>query len=357
MNKTIAVLSGDGIGPEIMAEALKALRRIEEVYGHAFDYREGLIGGAAWEQHGRHCPDETLALCGDADAILFGCVGGPVESLTEPKWKDCERNTVLRLRQEFRFAINLRPIKVYPALSAGCPLRAELIGDGVDILCVRELTGGIYFGEHSTTGGAGERRATDVMSYDEAAIRLVAKAAFEAAGTRRRLVTSVDKANVLDCSRLWRDVVGEVAGDYRECRVEHMLVDNCAMQAISNPRRFDVLLMPNMFGDILSDELSVLSGSLGMLPSASLDSAGKGLYEPAGGSAHDIAGQGVANPTAQILSAAMMLRHSFGLEREAAAIESAVDQAMDRGLGTRDIRSEDPVSTTAFGDVVTAFIN
>ena len=356
MKKTIAVLRGDGIGPEIMTEALKVLRRVGEVFGHEFECRGGLVGGSAWESHGEHCPGETLALCGEADAILFGSVGGPVDRLTEPKWKDCERNTVLRLRKEFRFAINLRPIKVYPSLLAGCPLRAELIGDGVDILCVRELTGGIYFGEHSTTGDPGNRRATDVMSYDEAAIRLVAYAAFEAAGKRRGLVTSVDKANVLDCSRLWREVVEDVATGYPECRVEHVLVDNCAMQAIANPRRFDVLLMPNMFGDIISDELSVLSGSLGMLPSASLDSNGKGLYEPAGGSAHDIAGQGIANPTAQILSAAMMLRHSFGLEREAAAIETAVDLTLERGLGTRDIRSEDPVSTTAFGDVVTNFI-
>ena len=253
------------------------------------------------------------------------------------------------LRKAFEVTLNDEP--EFQRLLPGVPQTHGMKSGRV------HLAVGKSCGEHSTTGGAGERRATDVMSYDEAAIRLVAKAAFEAAGTRRRLVTSVDKANVLDCSRLWRDVVGEVAADYPECRVEHMLVDNCAMQAISNPRRFDVLLMPNMFGDILSDELSVLSGSLGMLPSASLDSAGKGLYEPAGGSAHDIAGQGVANPTAQILSAAMMLRHSFGLEREAAAIESAVDQAMDRGLGTRDIRAEDPVSTTAFGDVVTAFIN
>jgi len=296
MRKKIAVLSGDGIGPEIMAEAVKVLRKVEEEFGHQFEYGEGLIGGAAWDSCGSHFPEETKELCRAADAILFGSVGGPVDEQGSGKWKDCERNSVLGIRKHFGFNINLRPVRVYPALKNNCPLRSDVVDLGIDILCVRELSGGIYFGSHETRGSVGRRVATDVMEYREETIEAVAHAAFRAASSRRGKITSVDKANVLDCSRLWREVVDRVAAEYPECAVEHMLVDNCAMQVITRPHRFDVLLTANMFGDILSDELSVLAGSLGMLPSASINRDGFAMYEPSGGSAHDIAGKGIANP-------------------------------------------------------------
>lgn len=349
MNKTIAVLPGDGIGPEIMAEAVKVLRRVEVVFGHKFDLQEGLIGGAAFENLQNHFPKVTQRLCESADAILFGSVGGPAADVTSRKWKDCEKNSILGIRKHFDFNINLRPIRVYQSLRKNCPVRLK-DNAAVDILCVRELSEGIYFGEHSTSGTPGNRVARDVMEYRELTIEAAARAAFEAAALRNGKVTSVDKANVLDCSRLWRDVVDRVSLDYPDCRHEHLLVDNCAMQVILHPEAFDVLLLPNMFGDIISDELSVLSGSLGMLPSASMNREGKGMYEPSGGSAHDIAGKGIVNPAGQILSAALMLKHSFGLVREHDAIVNAVEETLDAGYVTRDLSPDNYLKTSEFGD-------
>ena len=356
MKKTIAVLPGDGIGPEIMHEAVKVLEKIGARFGHEFLFVHALIGGAAWERHQIHFPEETKKICEGSDAILFGSVGGPVHEQGSEKWKDCERNSILQLRQHFRFQTNLRPSRVYPVLAASCALRPHLIEGGVDILCVRELSQDIYFGEHRLEVVDGIRQAVDVMSYDERIIADIAHKSFQAARNRRKKVISVDKANVLACSRLWREVVNEVSKEYPDCLLEHILVDNCAMQLIRCPAAFDVLLMPNMFGDILSDEVSVLAGSLGMLPSASLNRQGFGLYEPSSGSAPDIAGKGVANPIGQILSAAMMLEHSFGWVEESAAIHRAVERSLDQGFRTADICSPadpfPPVSTAVMGNSI-----
>jgi 3-isopropylmalate dehydrogenase len=353
MKKIISLLPGDGIGPEIMIEAVKVLERIALFFGHEFVFLEADAGGAAWDKHGMHLPEETLRICNDSNAILFGAAGGPLSESNSPKWRNCEKETVLGLRKAFNFNINLRPVVVYPALSKTCPLKKRVIGKGVDILCVRELLGCIYFGEHKTVGEPGRRVASDVMSYSEEAIAAVAHFAFKAALNRRKKVTSVDKANVLDCSRLWRDVVASVAGQYPQCELEHILVDNCAMQVITRPDRFDVLLMPNMFGDIISDELSVLAGSLGLLPSASLSSSSNhAMYEPAGGSAPDIAGRGTANPIGMILSAALMMRYSFGLEEEFQSICRAVEACLDDGFGTPDLRLERTVSTAIMGTLI-----
>lgn len=354
MNKTIAILAGDGIGPEIMREAVRVLKAVEERFGHTFVFKEALVGGAAWEATGRHFPEETRTVCTSADAILFGSVGGPVSEQSSPKWAGCERESILAVRSHFGFNINLRPVPVYPDLVSRCPLRSELIRGGVDILCVRELAGDIYFGEHATEMRDGLRAARDVMTYDESAIAAAAHAAFKAARQRRKTVVSVDKANVLDCSKLWRAVVTEVARGYPDCSLEHLLVDNAAMQVIRRPADFDVLLLPNMFGDILSDEVSVFAGSLGMLPSASLNAQGFGLYEPSGGSAPDIAGRGIANPIGQILSAALMLLHSFGLRAEHDAIFHAVGQAIAAGARTGDIAApgEMVLTTEQMGAVI-----
>lgn len=348
----IAVLSGDGIGPEVMAEALKVLTRIGEVYGHDFEYVEALIGGAAWDKHGEHFPKETMAICKELDAILFGSVGGPVNSQLDEKWKNCEVNALLGIRKAFNFNINLRPVRAYEGMN--CVLKPEIVAQGIDMLCVRELSGGIYFGEHRTEGD----RAFDVMEYDELTVEKISKVAFQAAMNRRKKLSSVDKANVLDCSKLWRKVVDRVAKDFPEVEYEHVLVDNMAMQVLRRPYDFDVLLMPNMFGDIISDEVSVFSGSLGMLPSASLNAEGFALYEPSGGSAPDIAGQGIANPIGMILSAAMMLRYSFKMDKEYEAIMKAVDSALRDGYRTRDIASEEHtfVSTDVMGDAITSKI-
>jgi 3-isopropylmalate dehydrogenase len=339
MDKTIAIIPGDGIGPEIMAEAIKVLKEIEAAFGHRFIYCHGVIGGAAWDLHGVHFPQETADLCQNADAILFGSVGGPVGRESAPKWKDCEKNSILAVRKQMGLSCNLRPIRG--------------IGNGVDILCVRELSEDIYFGSHETSGKPGDRIAKDVMFYSEKTIRQIAHQAFEFAMKRRKKVTSIDKANVLDCSKLWREVVDEVSKEYPECKVQHLLVDNAAMQLAKYPRDFDVLLMPNLFGDILSDLACIWSGSLGMLPSASLNPDGKGLYEPSGGSAPDIAGMGIANPIGQILSAAMMLKYSFGMDAEHDAIVEAVEKAIAKGYRTKDIATSRKVSTTAaMGDAI-----
>lgn len=337
MKKKIALLPGDGIGPEVMSEAKKALNKVEELFDHDFQFQEALVGGAAWQIHQDHFPEETKKICEDSDAILFGSVGGPVHEQDKPMWKDCERNSILQLRKHFGFQVNIRPAKIYRALSPACILHPSVTAEGVDILCIRELSGDIYFGEHWQGEIEGIRAARDVMQYDENTIAHIAHAAFQAALSRRKKVASVDKANVLACSRLWRTVVSEVSKNYPECYLEHILVDNCAQKLIQAPSHFDVLLMPNMFGDILSDEVSVLAGSLGMLPSASLNKKGFGLYEPSAGSAPDISGKGIANPIGQILSAAMLLEYSFGMFLEAQVIYSAVEKTLNQGFRTRDI--------------------
>ncbi len=344
MEKTIAIVPGDGIGPEIMAEAIKVLRKIEAVFGHRFVFEFALIGGAAWDIHGIHYPVQTAEICNRADAVLFGSVGGPVHEQASYKWKDCEINSILALRQEMGLTCNVRPVK-------------GIAHSEIDIFCVRELAEDVYFGSHATTGKKGERTARDEMVYNEKTIREIAHQAFQFAMSRGKKVTSVDKANVLDCSKLWREVVDEVSKEYPGCKVEHILVDNCAMQLAKNPRRFDVLLMPNLFGDILSDLASVWGGSLGMLPSASFNREGKGFYEPAGGSAPDIAGQGIANPIGQILSAALMLKYSFGMDAEHDAIADAVRKAVAAGYRTQDIDpTSKPCTTAAMGDAIAGFI-
>lgn len=343
MSKTIAILAGDGIGPEIMNEAIKVLKKIEEVFGHKFSLQEAKVGGSAWDFYGTHFPPETAKMCRNAKAILFGSVGGPVDQQHFPKWKDCEKNSILALRKELGLTCNLRPV---------VHMTSE-----IDILCMRELSEDVYFGPHDTSFVNGEKVARDVMVYHESTVRAISHQAFQFARKRGKKVTSVDKANVLDCSKLWRQVVSEIAAEYPDCTVEHMLVDNCAMQMMRSPHSFDVVLMPNMFGDILSDMASVHSGSLGMLPSASLNKHGKGLYEPAGGSAPDIAGLGIANPIGQILSAALMLKHSFGMDEEHDAIVKAVNKAVSAGYRTKDISTSDQFfSTSEMGDAICQFI-
>ena len=352
--KKIAILPGDGIGPEIMAEAVKTLDAVQTRFGLSFDYRHADVGGCAIDRHGAALPDETLEICESSDAILFGSIGGPKwESL--PPAQQPERASLLRLRKHFDLFCNLRPGRLGKALAAQSPLRPDIAGDGFDILCIRELTGGIYFGQPKGRDGSGpDERAFDTMVYRRWEIERIAHIAFQVAAGRRKKVTSIDKANVLTTMVLWREVVSEVAKGYPEIALDHMYVDNATMQLIQNPRRFDVLLCGNMFGDILSDELASVCGSIGTLPSASLNADGFGLYEPAGGSAPDIAGKDVANPIAQILSAAMLLRHSLKHEEAARAVESAVEQVLAAGLRTRDIagKSDKPVGTAAMGSAI-----
>lgn len=358
MKKSIAVLAGDGIGPEIMAEAIKVLDTVAEKFGHEFSYKKALIGGAAYDAFGEHFPEATQQTCAESDAILFGSVGGPVAELNQPKWQNCEVNALLGIRKAFGFGANLRPAKVYPELQGICPLRDEVIGGGVDLLIVRELLGGIYFGEKKNFKESGKRVATDECRYDEDTIASIAKVAFETARKRRKHLTSVDKANVLNSSRLWRTVVTEVSQDYPDIEYVDMLVDNAAMQIISNPSQFDVVVTSNMFGDILSDSAAVLPGSLGLTPSASLNKVGFGMYEPSGGSAPDIAGKGIANPIAQILSAAMMLKYSFNLQAEADSVEAAVEKTIKDGIRTGDIQGKgaESYSTCQVGDRIVKHI-
>ena len=354
MTYKVAVLPGDGIGPEIMEEALKVLDAVSHRFNLEFEYREALVGGVAIDEKGSAFPDETKEVCDWAQAILFGAVGGP-------KWEDLppeeqpERAALLPLRKRYELYANLRPAMVFPPLIDSSPLKREVLGDkGFDILIVRELTGGIYFGQpKGIFQENGKRKGIDTLIYFDWEIERIARVAFQAAMKRKKKLTSVDKANVLTSMVLWRDVVKEVAQDYPQVEVNHLLVDNAAMQLIRDPLQFDVILAGNMFGDILSDEASMLTGSIGMLPSASLGEE-KGLYEPVHGSAPDIAGQGIANPLAAILSAAMMLRYSFHLEQEAQAIESAVVSVLEAGYRTKDLyRGEGKlVKTQEMGDLV-----
>ena len=356
MDYRIALIPGDGIGPEIVREAKKVLDKVCEVYGHHFTYEELLLGGASIDVHGVPLTEETIAAAKNADAVLMGSIGG--DAKTSP-WYQLEPSKrpeagLLGIRKALNLFANLRPAYLYEELKGACPLKEEIIGDGFDMIIVRELTGGLYFGERRTIEENGVRKAIDTLSYDEKEIRRIAVKAFEIAKKRRKKVTSVDKANVLDSSRLWRKVVEEVALQYPEVTLEHMLVDNCAMQLVHNPGQFDVILTENMFGDILSDEASMVTGSIGMLSSASLNETKFGLYEPSHGSAPDIAGKGIANPLATILSAAMMLRFSLDLDKEADAVEAAVAQVLREGYRTMDIMSEGmtKTNTAQMGDLI-----
>ncbi|MFO7642958.1 MAG: 3-isopropylmalate dehydrogenase [Desulfosarcina sp.] len=336
----IAVLPGDGIGPEVMAAALEVLDAVQERFAVELEYAVADVGGIAIDRHGQALPDDTLQVCETSDAILFGSVGGPKWE-TLPPAQQPERGALLPLRKHFNLFCNLRPAKVFPALAAASPLHPNIVKNGFDILCVRELTGDIYFGQPKGREGSGlDERAFDTMVYTRREIERIARAAFEAARRRNKRVTSVDKANVLTTMVFWREVVIETAKEYPDVTLSHIYVDNATMQLVKNPHQFDVLLCGNMFGDIISDECAMITGSMGLLPSASLSQSGFGLYEPAGGSAPDIAGQGIANPIAQILSAAMMLRYSLKRADAADAVESAVARALDAGLRTPDIAAD-----------------
>lgn len=356
MEFNIAVIPGDGIGPEIIREAQKVLDKVGEAYGHVFHYTELLMGGASIDANGVPLTEETIAKAKESDSVLMGSIGGDAQTSPWYRLEPSKRPEagLLGIRKELGLFANLRPAYLYDELKAACPLKEELIGDGFDLVIVRELTGGLYFGERKTIEENGVAKAIDTLTYDENEIRRIAKRGFDIAKKRRKKVTSVDKANVLDSSRLWRKVVEEVAKDYPEVTLEHMLVDNCAMQLVRDPAQFDVVLTENMFGDILSDEASMVTGSIGMLSSASLNETKLGLYEPSHGSAPDIAGQDKANPIATILSAAMMLRYSFDLDKEADAVEAAVKKVLKDGYRTPDIMSEGckMVGTKEMGDTI-----
>ncbi len=359
MKKNITCIPGDGIGPEVVAEAKKVLDAVADKFGHEFVYKDVLMGGASIDKYGGPLTDGTIEAAKAADAVLMGSIGG--NTSTSPWYKlPPEKRPeagLLGIRKALGLFANLRPAMLYPELKEACPLKEAVADAGFDMLIMRELTGGLYFGARSTEEKGGEMVATDTLVYSESEIRRVAIKAFEVAMKRRKSVISVDKANVLDSSRLWRKVVNEVAQDYPEVRVEHMLVDNAAMQLVKDPAQFDVMLTENMFGDILSDEASMITGSIGMLPSASLNETKFGLYEPSGGSAPDIAGQGIANPIATILSAAMMLRYSFDMDKEANAIEDAGKKVLNEGYRTGDIMGQGGtgltrVGTSEMGDLI-----
>ena len=360
MEYKIALIPGDGIGPEVVREAKKVLDTVSEKYGHTFSYTSLLMGGASIDVHGVPLTQETIDQAKASDAVLMGSIGGNTATSPWYKLEPSKRPEagLLSLRKALGLFANLRPAHLYDELRAACPLRDEVIGDGFDMMIMRELTGGLYFGEHKTEKVNGMDTAVDVLTYSEEEIRRIAIKGFDIAMKRRKKVTSVDKANVLDSSRLWRRVVEEVARDYPEVTLEHMLVDNCAMQLVKDPAQFDVILTENMFGDILSDEASMVTGSIGMLSSASLNETKFGLYEPSGGSAPDIAGQNIANPIATILSAAMLLRYSLDLDKEADAVEAAVAKVLKDGYRTGDIFSEGckKVSTSEMGDLIAAAV-
>ena len=356
MELKITCIPGDGIGPEIVNEAKKVLDKVAERYGHTMNYTDILMGGASIDVYGVPLTEEAIETAKAADAVLMGSIGG--DTNTSP-WYKLPPNLrpeagLLKIRKALNLFANLRPAYLYPQLAAACPLKETISEAGFDMMIMRELTGGLYFGERRTIAENGVRKAIDTLTYDENEIRRIAIRGFEIAMKRRKKVTSVDKANVLDSSRLWRAVVNEVAQDYPEVTLEHMLVDNCAMQLVKDPAQFDVILTENMFGDILSDEASMVTGSIGMLSSASLNDTRFGLYEPSHGSAPDIAGKDIANPIATILSAAMMLRYSFDLDKEADAIEAAVKKVLEDGYRTGDIYSEgcEKVGCARMGDLI-----
>lgn len=350
MKATIALTPGDGIGPEVVNEARLVLEAVAQKFGHEFKFTEHLLGGCAIDKHGTALPADTLAAARAADAVLLGAVGGP-------KWDDPQASVrpeqgLLAIRKELGLYANLRPVRPYQALTRLSPLKPERVA-GVDFIVIRELTGGLYFGtpKGRTQTPEGER-AVDTLVYTDGEVRRIVRLAFQLAEKRRRIVTSVDKANVLESSRLWRKVAIEVSKEFPGVKLEHQLVDSCAMRLITHAPQFDVIVTENMFGDILTDEAAVLAGSLGLLPSASLGEGRRGLYEPIHGSAPDIAGKGIANPTGTILSAALLLRHSLGLETEAALVESAVGAALDEGCHTADLGASQPLNTTQMGAAV-----
>ena len=352
MNKKITVLPGDGIGPEIVAEAVKVLNKIADKFGHSFDYTYVDIGGCSIDKFGVPITDEGMEKCKASDSVLLGAVGGP-------KWDGCDpsirpEKALLKVRKELNLFANLRPTKLFPQLKDASPLKQEIVGGGIDLLIVRELTGGVYFGQRKTEEVNGELVATDYMPYSESEIERIGRVAFETAMKRGKRLASVDKANVLDTSRLWRKTMHRLSEEYPEVEYSDILVDNTAMQLIKNPTQFDVLVTENMFGDILSDEASMLTGSIGMMPSASLSSGTLGMYEPIHGSAPDIAGMNIANPLGTILSAAMMLRYSFDMAKEADAIEDAVNKVLDDGYRTGDIMKDGckKVACSEMGDLV-----
>ncbi len=360
MVKNISVIKGDGIGPEIVTEALKVLDAVADRFGHTFNYEQLLMGGCSIDAYGVPLTDETIECCKASDAVIMGSIGG--DTSTSP-WYKLPANLrpeagLLGIRKALGLFANLRPCVLYPQLSGACPLKEEISSKGFDMLIMRELTGGLYFGERRTEEIGGVMTAIDTLRYDENEIRRIAVKAFDVAMQRSKKVTSVDKANVLDSSRLWRKIVNDVAADYPEVKCEHMLVDNCAMQLVKDPAQFDVMVTENMFGDILSDEASMITGSIGMLASASMNETKFGLYEPSGGSAPDIAGQNKANPIATILSAAMMLRYSFDMSAEADAVEAAVNSVLEAGYRTGDIMSDGMtlVSCSEMGDKIAEFI-
>ena len=348
MNYKIALLKGDGIGPEIVDEAVKVLNKIGEKFGHTFEYSQGYLGGESIDKFGMPLTEETIATCKASDAVILGAVGGAKWDVIDPALRP--EKGLLGIRKALGLYMNLRPAILYEALRDSSPLKSEIIGDGLDMIVIRELTGGIYFGERSKT----HDEAHDTMYYSRPEIERIARKAFEVAMLREKRLMSVDKHNVLDSSKLWREVVIEVSQDYPEVKLDHMYVDNAAMQLVINPRQFDVIVTENMFGDILSDEASMLTGSIGMLPSASLGDSKVGLYEPIHGSAPDIAGKGIANPIATILSLSMMLKCSFNLLKEADAIEKAVEKVLEEGYRTGDIYTEGTkkVGTTEMGDLI-----
>lgn len=360
MKLNIAVIKGDGIGPEIVTEAMKVLDKVAEKFGHEIEYTQLLMGGASIDVHGVPLTDETIEKAKAADAVLMGSIGG--DTNTSP-WYKLEPSLrpeagLLKIRKALNLFANVRPALLYEDLADACPLKKEVAEQGFDMVIMRELTGGLYFGKRSTTVVDGVKTAVDTLEYNENEIRRIAIKAFDIAMKRRKSVISVDKANVLDSSRLWREVVNEVSKNYPEVKLSHMLVDNCAMQLVKDPSQFDVVLTENMFGDILSDEASMITGSIGMLSSASLNETKFGLYEPSHGSAPDIAGLGIANPIATILSAAMMLRFTFDLDKEADAIENSIKKVLKDGYRTGDLHSEGmkKVNCSEMGDLILANI-
>ncbi|CNE34373.1 3-isopropylmalate dehydrogenase [Yersinia mollaretii] len=359
MTKTyhIAVLPGDGIGPEVMAQASKVLDAVRQRFGIKISTSVYDVGGAAIDRHGSPLPPATVSGCEQADAILFGSVGGPKWEHLPPA-EQPERGALLPLRKHFKLFSNLRPARLYQGLEDFCPLRSDIAARGFDILCVRELTGGIYFGQPKGREGQGMyERAFDTEVYHRFEIERIARIAFESARKRRGKVTSIDKANVLQSSILWREVVNAIAADYPDVALSHMYIDNATMQLIKDPSQFDVLLCSNLFGDILSDECAMITGSMGMLPSASLNEQGFGLYEPAGGSAPDIAGKNIANPIAQILSLTLLLRFSLGKDDAADAIERAINQALEQGYRTADLAGDgNAIGTHEMGDIIAKFV-
>lgn len=345
MEKNIAVIKGDGIGPEIVDEAIKALDKVAELYGHKFTYTDVDMGGAAIDKWGEPLPDEMLEKCKKSDSVLLGAVGGP-------KWNSVPGDRrpekgLLKLRAGMEVYSNNRPAKIWPQLASASPLKDSIVKKGIDFIIVRELIGGIYFGEHNTEVIDGEKKSADIMSYTESEIERIGRIGFETARKRDKKLCSVEKSNVLDCSRLWNSVMHRLSAEYPDVELTDMLVDNCAMQIVKNPSQFDVIVTENMFGDILSDEASMITGSIGMIPSSSLGKTSCGLYEPIHGSAPDIAGMDIANPIGTVLSAAMMLRYSFNMEQAADCIEKAVSAALDSGYRTADIMPSDEAEASS----------